>query len=93
MSNWLEPFKSAEKVLTENLRDLYTTDEAQPAQCLQQSAEDARESVARAIWGVLREYEDKCDLELEDLASTHHVWDLAVAAIAAQADKGQTNDQ
>lgn len=51
-------------------------------------AMDAREKlhtdVARAIWEVMREYEDSCDLELEDVPSNHQVWFCADAAIAAK---------
>ena len=54
-----------------------------PAQAL-----DAREKlhldVACAIWEVMREYEDRCDMELEDVGCSHVVWQLANAAIAAQ---------
>ena len=54
-----------------------------PAQVL-----DAREKlhldVACAIWEVMREYEDRCDMELEDVGCSHVVWQLANAAIAAQ---------
>lgn len=52
------------------------------------SAMDARESVARAIWAVMREYEDRCDMELEDMGEHCHAWALADAAIAAQAKGG-----
>ena len=49
---------------------------------------DAREKlhldVACAIWEVMREYEDRCDMELEDVGCSHVVWQLANAAIAAQ---------
>lgn len=49
---------------------------------------DAREKqhldVACAIWEVMREYEDRCDMELEDVGCSHVVWQLASAAIAAQ---------
>lgn len=37
--------------------------------------------VADALWMVLRECEDKCDLELEDVSSQHVVWQLANIAI------------
>lgn len=42
-----------------------------------------RESVARAIWGVRREYEDRCDMELEGMGESHPVWDEADAVLAA----------
>lgn len=42
-----------------------------------------REAVARAIWAVLRENEDRCDQELEDVPPTHHVWACADAARAS----------
>lgn len=41
-----------------------------------------RESVARAIWGVRREYEDRCDMELEDMQDIHPVWREADAVLA-----------
>lgn len=41
------------------------------------------ETVARAIWNRLREDEDRCDMELEDMGGRHPVWDYARAAIAA----------
>lgn len=41
------------------------------------------EAVARAIWDIRREYEDRCDMELEDLGSAHSVWLEAKAAIEA----------
>lgn len=37
--------------------------------------------VADALWMVLRECEDRCDLELEDVSSQHVVWQLANIAI------------
>lgn len=39
--------------------------------------------VARQLWDVLREVEDRCDMELEDIGSSHVVWQLANVAIAA----------
>ena len=42
-----------------------------------------RKAVARAIWNIRREDEDRCDMELEDMGSDHPVWDEADAAIAA----------
>jgi hypothetical protein len=44
-----------------------------------------REEVARAIWNIRREREDRCDMELEDMGNDHDVWDEADAAIAALA--------
>ena len=41
-----------------------------------------RESVARAIWSVRREHEDRCDLELEDMQDIHPVWREADAVLA-----------
>lgn len=40
------------------------------------------ESIARAIWDVRREHEDRCDMELEDLGRDHPVWDEARAVEA-----------
>jgi hypothetical protein len=42
-----------------------------------------RERVARAIWNLRREHEDRCDMELEDMGADHPVWAEADAAIAA----------
>lgn len=42
-----------------------------------------RSDVARAIWDVMREHEDRCDHALEDAAPKHQVWDCADAAIKA----------
>lgn len=50
-------------------------------------AQELRENVARAIWNVMREYEDRCDMELEDIGEKHHVWDIAEAAIAASSEQ------
>ena len=40
-----------------------------------------RSDVARAIWDVMREHEDRCDHALEDVDHKHQVWDCAEAAI------------
>ena len=45
--------------------------------------ERQREAVARAIWNVMSEYEDRCDMELEDIGDKHHVWEMADAAMRA----------
>jgi len=42
-----------------------------------------REAVARAIWNIRREEEDRCDMELEDMGAGHSVWAEADAAIGA----------
>lgn len=42
-----------------------------------------REAVARAIWNIRREEEDRCDMELEDMGAGHSVWAEADAAIEA----------
>jgi len=42
-----------------------------------------REAVARAIWNIQREEEDRCDMELEDMGPRHSVWAEADAAIEA----------
>lgn len=39
--------------------------------------------VARQLWSVLREIEDRCDEELEDIENSHVVWQLANVAIGA----------
>lgn len=44
-----------------------------------------REAVARAIWALMREHEDRCDEELEDLSRYHPVWEYADAARASLA--------
>ncbi len=46
-----------------------------------------RSDVARAIWDVMREHEDRCDHALEDVDHKHQVWDCADAAIRAMRDK------
>jgi hypothetical protein len=40
-----------------------------------------RSDVARAIWDVMREHEDRCGHALEDVDPRHQVWDCADAAI------------
>lgn len=50
-----------------------------------QAEKRKREVVARAIWNLRREEEDRCDMELEDMGKDHPVWDQADAAIAALA--------
>lgn len=42
-----------------------------------------RSDVARAIWDVMREHEDRCGHALEDVDPRHQVWDCADAAIKA----------
>lgn len=42
-----------------------------------------REEIARAIWNVRREDEDRCDMDLEDIGKDHSVWREADAALAA----------
>lgn len=44
---------------------------------------ELREAVARAIWNIRREHEDRCDMELEDIGQSHAVWAEANAAINA----------
>ena len=51
--------------------------------------EAERENVARAIWNLRREREDRCDQELEDLWPGHDVWEEADAAIAAMSRAAQ----
>jgi hypothetical protein len=48
------------------------------------ATKEEREKVARAIWNVMRDHEDRCDMELEDMGSTHPVWAMADAAIVAK---------
>lgn len=45
--------------------------------------------VADALWMVLRECEDKCDLELSDIGTQHVVWQLANVAIGTIATRVQ----
>ena len=42
-----------------------------------------REAVARAIWNIRREEEDRCDRDLVDMGAGHSVWTEADAAIGA----------
>ena len=37
--------------------------------------------VARAIWNIRRDNEDRCDMELEDIPISHSVWKEAEAAV------------
>lgn len=39
--------------------------------------------VARAIWSIRREDEDRCDMELEDMGRAHPVWAEALAVMKA----------
>lgn len=41
------------------------------------------EKVARAMWNIRREEEDRCDMELEDMGEDHSVWAEARAALQA----------
>lgn len=41
------------------------------------------EKVARALWDRMREAEDRCDMELEDMGKDHLVWELARIALKA----------
>lgn len=47
-----------------------------------QQPEALRTAVARAIWNLRREQEDRCDMELEDIGGDHPVWAETDAAIA-----------
>ena len=40
-----------------------------------------RSDVARAIWDVMREHEDRCGHALEDVEPKHQVWDLSLIHI------------
>lgn len=44
-----------------------------------------QEQIARAIWSIRREDEDRCDMELEDMGKLHSVWTEAAAVCAALA--------
>lgn len=60
------------------------TDELEARKPLTLSDDDRlrlRSDVARAIWDVMREHEDRCDHALEDVEPKHQVWDCADAAI------------
>lgn len=46
-----------------------------------------REAVARAIWNIRREEEDRCDMELEDMGADHSVWAETDAAIRAMREE------
>lgn len=39
------------------------------------------ERVARVIWNIRRDEEDRCDMELEEMGNDHSVWAEARAAI------------
>mgnify|MGYP006175203377 FL=1 len=47
------------------------------------SKEMAVRKMAEAIWMIRREYEDRCDMSLDDMGSDHPVWEEARAALAA----------
>ncbi|QZI68696.1 hypothetical protein K5F93_20130 [Pseudomonas protegens] len=53
------------------------------------SSDNMREAVARAIWSIRREEEDRCDMELEDMGADHSVWAEADAAIQAMQEMPQ----
>lgn len=42
-------------------------------------------SIARAIWSIRREFEDRCDIELEDCHPEDSVWKEAAAVLALSA--------
>lgn len=44
------------------------------------------EALARAIWNLRREEEDRCDMELEDMGDDHSVWVEARAVLPFIAD-------
>lgn len=50
--------------------------------------EGLRTSIARAIWSVAREYEDRCDYELEDIPRSHPVWEEADAVVGVLSQRG-----
>lgn len=54
--------------------------------------EALRLATARAIWAVMREYEDRCDMELEDMGKHCHAWALADAALSAAATAVASRD-
>ena len=49
----------------------------------QAKTQEVREAIARAIWNVRREDEDRCDMDLEDMGEDHSVWREADAVLAA----------
>jgi len=57
-----------------------------------QTADQVRAAVARAIWNIRREEEDRCDMELEDMGDEHAVWQEADAAIQAMARPTTTHN-
>lgn len=69
-SDWLDGWREAEAT---DMTDRF--DAEQDRQKL--------EAVARAIWNIRREDEDRCDMELEDMGEDHSVWAEAQAAIDA----------
>uniref|UniRef100_UPI002C55E16C hypothetical protein n=1 Tax=Zoogloea sp. TaxID=49181 RepID=UPI002C55E16C len=46
------------------------------------------EAIARAIWNVRREGEDRCHMELEDLGTDHSVWEEASEVASILEDAG-----
>lgn len=83
------------KVVTENgqpayeitVRDVRITSTVSSAPA---AADEVRDAVARAIWNIRREDEDRCDMELEDMGDSHSVWAEADAAIRALRTKRST---
>lgn len=73
---WADLLAAAEAITEEEYAALVADENTEPVRL-------TRESVARAIWGVRREYEDRCDMELEDMGESHPVWDEADAVLAA----------
>ena len=45
-------------------------------------------AIARAIWNVRREEEDRCDMELEDMRRDHSVWEEATEVASILKDAG-----
>ena len=72
------------KTVTRFARAIEAATAPQPAARALDAREKLHLDVACAIWEVMREYEDRCDMELEDVGCSHVVWQLANAAIAAQ---------
>jgi hypothetical protein len=58
---------------------------SQPAAPRVVSTQADVENVARAIWNIRREAEDRCDVEVEDLRKDHSVWLEARAALESLA--------
>ena len=74
--------------LTEHWAKAWTAVDAQALREGSAGMSKEREAVAQAIWALMREHEDRCDMELEDLGKDHPIWSYAEAARASLQSTG-----